>query len=66
MDLSKIERKLQSGRFYLTLDLLQADVRRIFRNAQVYNAVDTYWYKAAGRLETFFNQFLAQRVLHAK
>lgn len=64
MDITTIEGRLRSGRYYTTLDIFQADVRRIFRNAQLYNAAETYWYKAAGRLHTFFEQYLAANVVH--
>lgn len=66
MDLSKIERRLESGNFYVSLDLLKADIRRIWKNAHLYNAVDTYWHKAASRLERFADQFLTSRLVHVK
>jgi len=63
MHISLIEERLRSGRYYTSLEILQADVRRIFRNAQLYNAAETYWYKAAGRLHTFFEQYLAANII---
>ena len=65
MDLSKIEKRLASGKYYITLEIFQADVRLIFRNAKLYNAADTYWYKAASRLEQYFEQYLASRTCTA-
>lgn len=59
IDLSKIQQQLEAGTFYITLELLEADIRRIFKNAKVYNASDTYWYKAANRLEQYFDRYLA-------
>ena len=63
MDFSKVDQRLQTGRYYATIEIFQADVRRIFKNAQVYNAPETYWFKAAGRLRTFFEQYLAANIL---
>ena len=66
MDLSKIEARLEGGKFYITLEIFQADVRRIFKNAHLYNAVETYWYKAATRLESFFDHYLASHLTFVK
>ena len=64
IDISRIQQRLQSGRYYTTMEIFQADVRRIFKNAQLYNAPETYWYKAAGRLQAFFEQYLSANTLY--
>ena len=62
MDFSKIEKRLTGGKYYINLEIFDADVRLIFKNAKLYNAADTYWYKAAHRLELYFNQYVQARL----
>jgi hypothetical protein len=45
-------------RYYITLDLFVADVRRISSNCRYYNSPDTEYYKAAHRLEQQLRQHL--------
>lgn len=62
--LNLIRQRLQRGGYYTTIEIFQADARRIFKNAQLYNAPETYWHKAAGRLAAFFEQYMAANTLY--
>ncbi|KAG6551507.1 hypothetical protein Mapa_006930 [Marchantia paleacea] len=60
VDLKTTNKRLESEQYFLTLDMFAADMRRMFANARTYNSPDTIYYKAANRLETFFNNKLQQ------
>ena len=62
MDLSMVEQRLEAG-FYITLEIFQADVRRIFSNARIYNAADTIYAKLANKLEAYFDHYLASHLV---
>ncbi|CAM6120294.1 unnamed protein product [Calypogeia fissa] len=58
VDLRTLSKRLESEQFFVTLEMFAADMRRMFSNARTYNSPDTIYYKAAKRLETFFNNKL--------
>lgn len=62
MDLSTIGARLASGRFYITLDIFLADLRRIWANARLYNREDTVYYRQANQLEEFVDEYLMSHV----
>lgn len=56
--LCMIEKRLHSRQYYLTLDMMVGDLKRMFANCKVYNAADTVYYKAANKLETAMEGYL--------
>ncbi|KAL3676605.1 hypothetical protein R1sor_026553 [Riccia sorocarpa] len=64
VDLKTTSKRLESEQYFLTLEMFCADMRRMFANARTYNSPDTIYYKAANRLEAFFNTKL-QLGLHS-
>eukprot|EP00698_Gefionella_okellyi_P021642 TRINITY_DN7059_c0_g1_i1.p1 TRINITY_DN7059_c0_g1~~TRINITY_DN7059_c0_g1_i1.p1 ORF type:complete len:901 (+),score=156.67 TRINITY_DN7059_c0_g1_i1:24-2705(+) len=50
IDLQMIERRLQGGVYYKTLEIFLADLKRMLNNCKTYNADHTYYYKAADTL----------------
>ncbi|KAK9812998.1 hypothetical protein WJX72_007034 [[Myrmecia] bisecta] len=65
MDLSLIEKRLNSKAFYLTLDIFMADMRRIFTNCRIYNAADTIYAKIATKLEAHFDHYMNSHLIYA-
>lgn len=63
IDLSLIKRRLQSRRYYLTLDIFTADLKRMFANCKLYNAVDTVYYKLSTKLEASFEYLLGMSIM---
>lgn len=63
VDLSLVEKRLQSGTFYMTLDIFLADLRRMISNCHIYNGADTVYFKQGSKLEAFMDQFLLSHVL---
>ncbi|EFJ53092.1 histone acetyltransferase [Volvox carteri f. nagariensis] len=61
--LDVMEARLSSGCFYVTLEIFNADLRRIFENCRFYNAPDTIYYKLANKLESLVNQYLTTHLL---
>ncbi|GIL77551.1 hypothetical protein Vretimale_6843 [Volvox reticuliferus] len=61
--LDVMEERLASGCFYVTLEIFNADLRRIFENCRFYNAPDTIYYKLANKLESLVNQYLTTHLL---
>jgi histone acetyltransferase len=59
IDLSRIRRRVHREDFYVNLYMFTADFARVFNNARTYNASDTPFYKAANRLERFFEEKLS-------
>lgn len=63
VDLSLVEKRLSSARYYLTLDIFLADLRRMISNCHIYNGADTVYYKQGSKLESFLDQYLMSHVL---
>ncbi|GLC34778.1 hypothetical protein PLESTM_000239000 [Pleodorina starrii] len=61
--LDVMEERLASGCFYASLDIFNADLRRIFDNCRFYNAPDTIYYKLANKLESLVNSYLTAHLL---
>ena len=59
IDLQMIAQRIESGDFYVTLEIFAADFRRLFNNCRHYNAPDTPYFKCANRLEAFFEAKVA-------
>ena len=66
VDLSLIGQRLDSGRYYLTLDMFVADVNRMCANARVYNSAETIYFKLANRVEAFLDEYLHANVVFDK
>lgn len=64
IDLSLIEARLESRAFYVTLEIFAADVARVFANAQVYNAADTFFHKIAIKLYDEFQDWLSSGIVY--
>lgn len=58
-----MEERLASDCFYVTLEIFNADLRRIIENCRVYNAPDTIYYKLANKLESLINNYLTTHLL---
>ena len=58
IDFSTIKNRLEAGTFYRSLSLFTADVRHLCQNARVYNAVETFYYKSADKLESLYDSLL--------
>ncbi|OVA05355.1 GNAT domain [Macleaya cordata] len=54
VDLRTLSKRLESGQYYVTLEMFVADVKRMFANAHTYNSPETIYHKCATRLEKFF------------
>jgi histone acetyltransferase len=63
IDLSLIRKRLDSGTYYLTLNIFVADVNRMCANARVYNAAETVYYKLANKVEALLEEYLHAHVL---
>ncbi|KAG2492613.1 hypothetical protein HYH03_009029 [Edaphochlamys debaryana] len=61
--LDVIEQRLASRCFYATLEILNADLRRVCDNCRFYNAPDTVYYKLANKLESHINSYLTQHLV---
>ena len=48
VSLHLIGKRLESGHYYLTLEMFAADFRNMFVNCRIYNSPDTEYYKCAG------------------
>jgi histone acetyltransferase len=58
VDLSLIKKRLDSKTYYITLNILAADVNRMCANARIYNNAETIYYKLANRIEDFLEEYL--------
>jgi len=63
VDLALIQSRLESRRYYLTLEIFIADFRWMFENCRTYNAADTIYYKLASKLEAIFEHLLNRSVI---
>ena len=54
IDMSTIRKRLESGSFYISMDIFVADVLRMFANAKFYNTPETIFYKSAHKLTVLF------------
>lgn len=63
VDLTLIEKRLNSQNYYLTLDIYRADFKRMFNNCRYYNSSDTVYYKLANKLEAFLEDYFASHVV---
>lgn len=54
IDLSQMQKKLDSGYFYVTKDIFIADLRRMFENCRTYNGKNHYVTDMANQLEKLF------------
>ncbi|GMH37533.1 hypothetical protein BSKO_05406 [Bryopsis sp. KO-2023] len=63
IDISTIEARLKRKNYYITLDIFQADWKRMFDNCRFYNAESTVYYKLAEKLDKFITKFVSTRVV---
>lgn len=63
IDISLIERRLNSRSYYISLEIFQADWTRMFDNCRFYNAENTIYYKLADKLEKFISKLMDARVV---
>ena len=54
-----IKERVDSGEYYVTLEMFAADFRLMFNNCRLYNAPDTVFFKCATRLEAYFESKVA-------
>jgi len=64
IDISTIRKSVEYGHKYISMDIFIADVRRIFKNAKIYNGQESVYYKNAQKLLTAFNQMLNDNILY--
>jgi histone acetyltransferase len=62
-DISLVEERLNSGKYYIAKEIFIADVQRIFDNCRLYNAPDTTYYSEATLLEIEFRNALIKHDL---
>ena len=58
IDLSLMGKRLKSGDYYTSKQMLKADLERMCNNCVLYNAPDTNYYKAAIDLQHFVKEKL--------
>lgn len=63
LDLSTMEKKLEEGNYYITLEIFASDFKRMFNNCRTYNAPETVYYKCANRLEEFFEHCISTGII---
>jgi histone acetyltransferase len=64
MDLGTMQKCVDSGKYYITLEIFLADLKRIWANAKHYNGEDTIFAKAANQLDRFVDEYLLSRLHH--
>ena len=64
IDIGTIRKDVQAGTKYITMDIFIADVMRIFKNAKIYNAQESVYYKYAHKLSILFQQLVNNTVLY--
>ncbi|PNH02069.1 Histone acetyltransferase GCN5 [Tetrabaena socialis] len=62
--LDVMEARLASKSFYATLDIFNAELRRMLENCRFYNAPDTIYYKLANKLEQQISAYLSAHLLY--
>ena len=61
IDLSLVRKRLSPpGRYYVSLDMFLADIRRICENCRLYNADTTTYWECASRLEAYAMQRVSE------
>eukprot|EP00164_Ancoracysta_twista_P027417 GFYU01053902.1.p1 GENE.GFYU01053902.1~~GFYU01053902.1.p1 ORF type:complete len:312 (-),score=113.04 GFYU01053902.1:204-1085(-) len=60
IDLSEIEKKLNTGVFYRTKNIFLADLKRMCANCRTYNPKDSEYFACADRLEAFVVNKISQ------
>lgn len=63
VDIGMLRRNIAGG-LYVTLDLFVADVRRMFRNAKLFNGPESEYSKAAMKLMGMFDRILAEHCVY--
>ena len=64
MDLQTMQKRVETGKYYITLEIFLADLKRIWANAKHYNGEETIFAKAANQLDRFVDQYLLSRLHH--
>ena len=64
MDLATMQKRVESGKYYITLEIFLADLKRIWANARHYNGEETIFAKAANQLERFVDEYMLSRLHH--
>lgn len=59
-----VQKRLDSGVVYITLEIFLADLKRIWANARHYNGEDTIFTKAANHLDRYVDEWLLARMHH--
>lgn len=62
VDMELIQERVSAGNYYVSLEMFCADFRLMFNNCRIYNSRDTPYFKAANRLEAFFESKIAAGV----
>lgn len=62
IDISTISKRLESGQYYISLDIFIADIVRMFENAKKYNDSETIYYKNAVDLLRIFKKAIKESV----
>lgn len=64
MDLQTLGARLEARDFYLTLEILVADLRRMLANARVYNSPESEYCKAANKGDLWLDSYLERHVVY--
>lgn len=62
MDLGTMQKRVETGRYYITLEIFLADLKRIWSNAKHYNGEETIFAKAANQLDRFVDEYMLSRL----
>lgn len=63
VDLRMIEERLMSKSYYITLEIFQADLKRMWDNCRTYNSEDTLYFKCAEKLDRYVTKYMNSRVI---
>lgn len=58
-----MEERLTSGCYYVSIDMFNADLGRIFENCRNYNAPDSIYFKVANKLAALVKSYLASHLI---
>ena len=58
-----MKHRVEAGNFYRSLPLFTADVRHLCQNARIYNSADTFYFRAADKLEALYDNLLNSQLV---
>jgi histone acetyltransferase len=64
IDMTLLEKRVECGRYYVTLDQFIAEVGKMFDNCRLYNSPDTIFFKVANRLHNAFKAWIRESLIY--